>query len=87
MAKGLFVAPDAAKRILEDLARQRLIVAVSGACQMYQYESGRDRDQLMASIDSTYRRELIRVSRLIHSKPSPAVREFARAFHLTKERE
>ena len=41
----------------------------------------------MAAVDTTYRRELIRVSRLIHSKPSAAVREFARAFRLKKERD
>jgi hypothetical protein len=31
-----------------------------------------DRDQLIACVDSTYRRELIRVTRLIHSKPPGA---------------
>ncbi len=75
--EGVVVAPDAAKEILKDLVRQRLIIAVPGARETYQYESERDRDQLIAATDSTYQRELIRVSRLIHSKPSAAVREFA----------
>jgi hypothetical protein len=87
MAKGLFVAPDAAKEILKDLVRRHVIVAVPGARERYQYESEPDRDQLIAATDSTYQRELIRVSRLIHSKASAAVREFVRAVHLKKERE
>ena len=37
--------------------------------------------------NSIYRKELIRISRLIHSKPPAAVREFAKAFRFKKERE
>jgi hypothetical protein len=36
-------------------------------------------------VDATYRRELVRISSMIHSKPSPAVRQFARAFRLKKD--
>jgi len=36
-------------------------------------------------VDETYRREVVRVSTLIHSKPSSPVRDFARAFRFTKE--
>jgi len=85
MAQALFVATDAAKEILDDLARRDLIV--SGAFGNYHYETSPQRDQLVADVDSTYRKELIRVSLLIHSKPSSAVREFARAFRLKKDRE
>jgi hypothetical protein len=35
----------------------------------------------------TYSRELVRLSTLIHSRASLAVREFARAFRFTKEKE
>ena len=87
MANGLFVAREAAKEILEDLVRQRLIVPVSAAREVYRYESEPDKDRLLAAVDSTYRRELIRISRMIHSKPSKAVREFARAFRIKKDRE
>lgn len=85
LAKELFVTPDAAEEVLDDLVRRRLIVGVSGACETYHCEPEPDRDQLLASVDSTFRRELIRVSRLIHSKPSAAVHEFARAFRLKEE--
>jgi predicted ArsR family transcriptional regulator len=85
MAKRLFVSADAAKEILDDLVRQRLIVADPDGA--YRYEEARERDRLLQAVDMTYRRELIRVSRLIHSKPSAAVRAFARAFRFKKEGE
>lgn len=85
MAKGLYVDPESAKRILEDLIRQHLVVITAGLPAGYRYEPDPDRDRIVGSVDSTYRRELIRVSRLIHSKPSAAVRAFARAFRLKKD--
>lgn len=87
MAEGLFVTPETAKRILDDLLYQQLIAGVSGRNETYQYKSDLERDELVALVDATYRRELIRVSTLIHSKPSAAIREFARAFRLKKDRE
>lgn len=87
MAEGLFVTPETAKRILDDLLYQQLIAGVSSRNETYQYKSDPERDELVALVDATYRRELIRVSTLIHSKPSAAIREFARAFRLKKDRE
>lgn len=87
MGDRLFLAPEAAQEILDELVRSGLVAAVAGADETYCYDSEPDRDRLMAAIDTTYRRELIQVSRLIHSKPSAAVREFARAFRLKKERD
>ena len=85
MAKGLFLAREAAQEILGDLARLGLIVSVHGESETYYYEQDVKRDHLVGSVDATYRRELIRVSRLIHSKPSAAIREFARAFRFKKD--
>ena len=87
MAKALFLPAEAAKEILEDLVRQRLVAHISGSYESFRYESQPDKDQLIAAVDSTYRKELVRISRLIHSKPSAAVREFARAFRIKKDRE
>jgi hypothetical protein len=86
-SKGLFVSPEAAKEILEDLDRERLIVDDSGAGLAYHYQSESERDRLVGAVDLAYRRELIRITRLIHSKPSAAVRAFARAFRIKKDRE
>jgi hypothetical protein len=40
----------------------------------------------MAEIDAVYQREVVRVSTLIHSKPSSSVQEFARAFRFIREK-
>lgn len=90
MAKALYVAPETAHKILQDVAQRGLVVPVSvpGAAERYGYESqSADRDALLRAVESTYRRELVRVSTMIHSKASPAVREFARAFRFTKEKD
>jgi hypothetical protein len=89
MAKALFLAPDVTKIILDDLTRLRLIGARPPVDveERYGYEAEPTRDNLVAAVDATYRRELIRISRLIHSKPSASIREFARAFRLKKEGE
>lgn len=87
MAGALFLAPESAKSILDDLVRLRLASLKSSGDtrETYCYASDSLRDQLLAAVDATYRRELIRVSRLIHSKPSAAVRAFARAFRLKED--
>lgn len=87
MAERLFLAPPAAGEILEDLARQKIIVSSSDKSPVYSYESEPERNRLLEAVDAIYRSELIRVSRLIHSKPSAAVRAFARAFRIKKDGE
>lgn len=88
IADWLFVSPDTVGSILQDLARRHLIVPASGTHGDYSYVSkSAERDRLIQEVAVTYRRELVRVSNFIHSKPSSAVREFARAFRFTKERE
>jgi hypothetical protein len=86
IADALYVSQDAARQILEDLVRLNLI-AVSGSPPHWSYESEAARDRVVGLVDLAYRRELIRITRLIHSKPSAAIREFARAFRLRKEHE
>jgi DNA-binding MarR family transcriptional regulator len=85
MAGRLFLSGGAAIEILDDLVRKGLIVNSPDIPASYRYECEPRGDELLASVDSIYRRELIRVSRLIHAKPSAAVRAFARAFRLKKD--
>lgn len=87
MASSLYLAPEAAKNILDDLVRRGLASGITGATERFRYESESEKDQLMLAVDAAYRQELIRITRLIHSKPSAAVRAFARAFRIKKERE
>ena len=86
LAKRLWVKPDVARDILQDLVRERLIVVISGSDE-FSYQPDPGRDQLLGSLNAIYRKEMIRISTMIHSKPSSAVREFARAFRLKKEQE
>lgn len=86
MAHRLFLPSEAAREILEDLSMQHF-AAATGQPGYYRYNSDPGRDRLLASVNAAYRKELIRVSGLIHSKPSAAVRAFARAFRVKRDRE
>ena len=85
--KLLYVSTDIVDVFFDDLVRRGLIVCIQGAPDGYCYESSSiAQDQLLSTLDLTYRRETVRISTMIHSKPSSSVREFARAFRFTKER-
>jgi predicted ArsR family transcriptional regulator len=86
MAKALFLTPEATRDILDNLARKRLIVS-EGEAGSYRYQPDQHNDRHLSQVDSAYRHELVHITRLIHSKPPAAVREFAKAFRLKKERE
>lgn len=89
VADWLYVGSDLVRSILQDLARGHLIaVAGAGAQERFYYGSkSEDKDALIEAVAAAYRRELVRVSTFIHAKPPSALREFARAFRFTKERE
>ncbi|HKV27324.1 MAG TPA: hypothetical protein VJN90_03485 [Candidatus Acidoferrales bacterium] len=88
MAKALYVPLEVGQKILQSLAQRGLIAAVPAESETYVYVSqSEEKDTLLRAVDATYRRELVRVSTMIHSKASPAVREFARAFRLIKGRD
>ena len=87
LAKRLYVSREIVDVLLEGLMGRGLIVCVQGTPDGYRYESSSiAQDQLLSTLDLTYRRETVRISMMIHSKPSSSVREFARAFRFTKER-
>jgi len=87
LAKRLWIAPDAARNILKDLERDQLIVATARGEERYCYQSEPERDRALQAVETAYAREMIRISNMIHSKASAAVRDFARAFRFTKEQE
>jgi predicted transcriptional regulator len=87
MAKALYVTEEVAEKILQGLA-QRNLIGTTKTSDAYHYEpTSEAKDKLMAKLDETYRRELVRVSAMIHSKASAAVREFARAFRFKKDKD
>lgn len=84
----LYVQTGDARVLLEDLRRSGLIAAAAnppGAC-FYQMNS-EEQHRLIALLDEAYRKRLVQVSTMIHSKAPSSVRDFARAFRFTKERE
>ncbi|MFY9803800.1 MAG: hypothetical protein WA211_20990 [Candidatus Acidiferrales bacterium] len=88
LASRLYIERNIAKDLLQELNREGLIAAVSEAAEHFCYEmKSPGLDRLVAMVDETYRKQIVRVSRLIHSKGSSAVRDFARAFRFKKEKE
>ena len=87
MAKSLYVRNDVAARILDSLAQRNLIAVVSNRPGVFCYASEDDyQNRLMDAVDAVYRKEVVRVSSLIHSKGSAGVRDFARAFRIKKDK-
>ncbi len=87
LARRLYIPSSTVEELLHDLARRQLVGLEFGPPAGYCYSSGsKEQDQLIAAVDVLYRREVVRISTMIHSKPSLSVREFARAFRFTKER-
>jgi hypothetical protein len=88
IAKALFIDTKAAKLVLHDLVRQKLAqIPESAQTESFSFCPSGTSESLMAAVTEAYRRDLIRITRMIHSKPAAAVREFARAFRFTKEQE
>ena len=86
VAHRLWINPDHAKALLQDLIRADLVHAVPGT-EHYRYSPHPSRDELMRAVDSAYRRDMIQISKMIHSKASSPVRAFARAFRFKKEQD
>ena len=88
MAGALYVPAELAVKVLRDLVQRGLLEETPSPPLEYRYKfHSAERENLIALVEKTYRRELIRVSRMIHAKAPFAVRDFARAFRFTKEKE
>ena len=86
MGKALYVEPGFAEQILKDLVQRKLAAAAPHSSDRYSYNAAsEERNSLIQALDAIYRREIVRVSRMIHGKGSAAVREFAKAFRFTKD--
>jgi len=84
ISRRVYVSRDKARLILQDMGRNGFIVATAEVPGGYRYDQGWDEAQIMPRVAASYRKHLIHVSNLIHSKAaSEAVQEFARAFNFT----
>lgn len=86
MGSALYINDSATREILQNLTRHHLAAAADPDLYAYNCASP-ERDALVAAVDTEYRRNLIRITRMIHAKASPGVREFADAFRFKKDRE
>jgi hypothetical protein len=86
ISRRVYVSHDKAGLILQDLARNGFVVTVSDLSGGFQYEKGWDEAHIMDRVAASYRKHLVHMSNLIHSKAaSEAVQEFARAFNFTQK--
>jgi hypothetical protein len=87
MARALYVKPSFSERILKDLAKRDLAVEVPENYSSFHYSAHcEETNALVEALDSIYRREIVRISTMIHSKGSAAMQDFAEAFRFTKDR-
>jgi DNA-binding IclR family transcriptional regulator len=83
LADKLFISTSNSAAVITALEQRRL---VKRTANRYAYDpTWEPHGEFMAQLASTYRRHLIRIATLIHSKAPSAVREFARAFAPKKE--
>lgn len=88
LASRIYVPAEKTEEILQDLLRQQLIQQVAGSPPRFSYLPRNDeQNEWMFRVDTAYRREIVRISTMLHSKASPSVREFARAFRFKKDRD
>ncbi len=88
LASRLYLPPEKVSGILNDLVRQQLVQQIPASPAKYSYlPSNAEQDDWMYQVDVAYRRELVRISTMLHTKTSPSVREFARAFRIKRDRE
>jgi hypothetical protein len=84
LAARIYVTPNVGRNVLEDL--KTLGVVQLRPDPAYYYDPAWDEQrQLLPRLAELYRRQLVQVTKLIHSKGSSSVREFARAFQIKKE--
>lgn len=87
LAARIYVPHQVAAQTLQALLRRNLVTAESAPKPRYRYHPQWDpTGQVMPDVAAAYRRHLVQLATFIHSRASTAVREFARAFDLKKDR-
>lgn len=87
LASRLYISTEKTAELLQDLIRHQFVQQVPSTPPRYSYLArNEDQNEWMIRVDAAYRREIVRISTMLHSKTSPSVREFARAFRFKKER-
>ena len=85
IASRLFVPRGVGASVIRSLVRRKFVMEIGGGSE-YAYDSAWEpEEEFMGRVAATYRRNLIRVTTIIHSKAPAAVLEFARAFEPRKD--
>lgn len=88
MASRLYVPSDQVSQVIRDLVRMHLVQEHASDPLKYSYfPRSEEQNELMRQVDDAYRRDLVRISTMLHSKASSGIREFARAFRFRKDRD
>jgi hypothetical protein len=88
LASRLYVPSEQVGGVIRDLVRLQIIQEHPGSPDRFSYFSrSEEQNNLMRLIDDAYRRDLVRISTMLHSKASSPVREFARAFRFRKDKD
>ncbi len=86
LARALYSSQELAQEVVQHLVQHQLLIRAEGSADCYMLRAGSpETERLLADLDAMYRRELVRVSNLIHAKAPRAVRDFASAFRFKKE--
>jgi GAF domain-containing protein len=87
LAARIYVSTQVASQVLQSLQRQQLVTVELAPAAQYRYNAQWDpTGEILPEVAASYRRHLVPIATLIHSRASTAVREFARAFNLKKDR-
>lgn len=84
IARELYIPVELAESELSRLLHNGLIVSQSSQCYALNLVP-LGREDMLAGLADLYRRELVRISNLIHAKAPRAMRDFASAFRFKKE--
>jgi hypothetical protein len=88
LSSRLYLPPERAAEVRRDLQRLEIAQEIPGTPPKYSYfPRSNEQDELLHQIDVAYRRDLVRISTMIHEKASSPIREFARAFRIRKDKE
>lgn len=87
LAKRLYINESQTTEILARLWSDGFVAPSVNEAHSYRYEpSSPELGQMINRMAETYRKHLVPVANLIHSKAKPRVQEFADAFRLRKDK-
>ena len=84
IARRLWIHTEDARSILQELMRDQLVMRTGGDGEHYKYQANPDNDRLLRAVAESYRTDTVRISRMIHAKPS-SMRHFTRPFSVNDE--